>query len=130
MSASSKSNVLSLREREEHIRKILQQKIDYDKNEIVTTEDVRRRWAEYLEKSCPKCPWLAKVKNIVVDVVEVDWCNFQAIVEVLDEEQEGTQCPLVELTPISVDEDKDSLDKIKQSSEALHHFRFFMNNLW
>ena len=91
---------------------------------------MRRRWAEYLEKSCPKCPWLAKVKNIVVDVVEVDWCNFQAIVEVLDEEQEGIQCPLVELTPISVDEDKDSLDKIKQSIEALHHFRFFMNNLW
>ena len=38
----------------EKIREILQEK-DSDENETVTTEDVRGRWATYLEKTCPKC---------------------------------------------------------------------------
>ena len=123
----------NLREREKKIREIIQE--EADRTEVVTTEDVRRRWAAHLEKVYPKCPWLATVlpSNKVVDVVKVDWCNFKATVEILDDQNEtdkSEECLLLELTPFSVDEDEESINRIKESVKAIDHFRFFINYLW
>ena len=123
----------NLREREKKIREIIQE--EADRTEVVTTEDVRRRWAAHLEKVYPKCPWLATVlhSNKVVDVVKVDWCNFKATVEIVDDQNEtdkSEECLLLELTPFSVDEDEESINRIKESVKAIDHFRFFINYLW
>jgi hypothetical protein len=128
----------NLREREKKIREIIQK--EADRTEVVTTEDVRRRWAAHLEKVYPKCPWLATVlpTNKVVDVVKVDWCNFKASVEIVDDQSdthadatdESEECLLLELTPFSVDEDEESIKRIKESVKAIDHFRFFINYLW
>ena len=123
----------NLREREKKIREIIQK--EADRTEVVTTEDVRRRWAAHLEKVYPKCPWLATVlpSKKVVDVVKVDWCNFKATVEIVDDQNEtdkSEECLLLELTPFSVDEDEESINRIKESVKAIDHFRFFINYLW
>ena len=68
METVSSVSKLNLKEREEKIREILKEK-GSDENEIVTSEDVRRRWAAYLEKLCPACPWLALVPNNKVVVI-------------------------------------------------------------
>ena len=40
------------------------------------------------------------------------------------------EAQLLELNPISVDEDKESVDRIKESVKAMDLFRFFINYLW
>ena len=70
-----------------------------------------------------------------MDVIQVDWCNFKAIVEMVGDDLtdiigQREEAQLLELNPISVDEDKESVDRIKESVKAMDLFRFFINYLW
>ena len=55
------------------------------------------------------------------------------MVEIVDDQSEideSEECLLLELTPFSVDEDEESINRIKESVKAIDHFRFFINYLW
>ena len=123
----TKNFEFSLKEREEKIWKILGKSNDT----VVTTEDVRRRWAAHLEKILPACPWIGLIKpSKVVDVISIDWFNFKAVVEPIQEgKTEPEECSLVQLWPFNDDQSED-LSRIMDGAEALDHFRFFISNLW
>ena len=120
----------TLKQREDQIRAIL--KSDSLENEV-SVEDIRKRWASYLEQNLPPCPWVAKVKpKAIVDVLSIDWLNFKADCETLNEEESSESCCshfLFQLFPLSVD-DGESNKNSKAAAVALDHFRFFIDKLW
>lgn len=133
----------SLHQREIKIREILKNPDAIEaengkeviEEEIVTTEDVRRRWSTHLEKSLPACPWLALAKTShpkLVDVIEVNWCQLEAKVEDVDDSvdelpaQRSSTISLAVLFPLNLE----AAAGINTGAEALDHLRFFLDHLW
>ena len=82
----------------------------------------------------PECPWLAVTNNEadpkLVDVIKIDWSDFSATVIELKENNENVtdmKLNLSLLFPVGLNNDKNGN---RMASEALDHFRFFLNNLW
>ena len=64
------------------------------------------------------------------NISSIDWTDFNASVIKLTDDEEETESSSINLSllfPVSLSEDKVNY---KKSSEALDHFRFFLNNLW
>lgn len=117
----------TLRQREEVIRGILAKKQD----DSMSPQDIRLCWSDFLKDQLPPCPWVALIKpNKVVDVLNVEWLQFKATIEAIDEGQESKreECHLKDLFPMKVDDEEKAV--IEAASKALDHFRFFIAKLW
>lgn len=116
----------TLGQREEIIRQIVAKKQD----DSMSPHDIRLCWADFLKDKLPPCPWIALIKpNKVVDVLNVEWLQFKASVEPIDDDNsKREECHLKDLFPMKVDDEEKP--RIEAASEALDHFRFFISKLW
>ena len=122
---------LSLVERETAIRTIL----EGSDEEILTAGDIKQRWSSYLQKTIGNVPWVAVAKSPtdpngggIVDVVNIDFFEFEAEVEPIVEENEKTEAltaHLMNIFPLSID--PENQDKGETAAQALDHFRYCSN---
>ena len=114
-------------EREDAIRTILQGK----EEEILTAGHIKQRWSAYLEMTLGNVPWVAIAKSPtesnggnIVDVVKIDFLEFEAEVEPIVEDEQKTEAltaHLMNIFPLSIGTENEAKDETV--AKALDHFR-------